>query len=121
MNLRTVFYPHMYGKAERTIQNLEGMLRACVIDFKGNWDDHLPLIKFAYNNSYHSSIQMAPYEDIYKRRCRSPIGWLEVGEAGLIGQDLVHQDMEKVKVIKERLKTAQSHQKSYNDVRKKVI
>ena len=82
------------------------MLRAFVIDFKNNWDDHLSLIEFAYNNSYHSSIQMAPYEALYGRRCRSPIGWFEVGEARLIGPDLVHQAMEKVKVIQERLKTA---------------
>ncbi|WMV54147.1 hypothetical protein MTR67_047532 [Solanum verrucosum] len=76
------------------------MLRACVIDFKGNWDDHLHLIEFSYNNSYHSSIQMAPYEALYGRRCRSPIGWFEVGEAGLIGPDLVHQALEKVSPMK---------------------
>lgn len=79
------------------------MLRACVINFKGNWDDHLPLIEFAYNNSFHSSIQMAPFETLYGRRCRSPIGWFEVGKAGLIGPDMVHQAMEKVKIIQERL------------------
>ena len=79
---------------------------ACVIDFKGNWDDHLPLIEFAYNNSYHSSIQMALYEAPYGRRSRSPIGGFEVGKAGLIGPDLVRQAMEKVKVIQEILKTA---------------
>ena len=60
---------------------------------------------------------MASYEALYRRRCRSPIRWFEVGKARLIGQDLVHQDMEKVKVIQERLKTGQSHQKSYTDVR----
>ncbi|WMV50856.1 hypothetical protein MTR67_044241 [Solanum verrucosum] len=59
------------------------MLWECVIDFKGSWDDHLPLIEFAYNNSYHSSIQMAPYEALYGRRYRSHIGWFEVGEARL--------------------------------------
>ncbi|WMV46918.1 hypothetical protein MTR67_040303 [Solanum verrucosum] len=94
------------------------MLRAYVIDFKGNWDAHLPLIEFAYNNSYHSSIQMPPFDALYGRRCRSPIGWFEVGEVGLIGPDLVHQAMEKVNVIQERLKTAQS-QKSYTDVRRR--
>ena len=56
------------------------MLRACVIDFKGNWDDQLPLIEFSYNNSYHSTISMAPFEVVYGRRCRSPVGWYEVGE-----------------------------------------
>ncbi|WMV45483.1 hypothetical protein MTR67_038868 [Solanum verrucosum] len=93
------------------------MLRVCVIDFKGNWDDHLPLIEFVYNNSCHSSIQMAPYEALYGRRCRSPIGWFEVGEARLIGPALVHQAIEKVKTIQERLKITQSRQKSYTDVR----
>ncbi|XP_070056889.1 uncharacterized protein [Nicotiana tomentosiformis] len=93
-------------QAERTIQTLEDMLRACVLDLKGSWDDHLSLIEFAYNNSLHANIQMVPFEALYGRRCRSPAGWFEVGEAELIGPDLVHQAMEKVKIIKERFKTA---------------
>ncbi|XP_069144528.1 uncharacterized protein [Solanum lycopersicum] len=97
------------------------MLKACVIDFKGNWDDHTPLIEFAYNNSYYSSIQKAPYEAIYGRRCRYPIGWFKVGKAGLIGPNLVHQAMEKVKVIQERLKITQSCQKSYTYLRRKPL
>ncbi|XP_070056791.1 uncharacterized protein, partial [Nicotiana tomentosiformis] len=109
------------GQAERTIQTLEDMLRACVLDFKGNWDDHLALIEFAYNNSYHSSIKMAPYEALYGRRCRSPVGWFEVGETELYGPDLIHQAIEKVKVIQERLRTAQSRQKSYSDVRRRDL
>ncbi|XP_069154448.1 uncharacterized protein [Solanum lycopersicum] len=75
------------GAAERTIQTLEDILRACVIDFKGSWGDNLPFIEFAYNNIYHSSIQMAPYEALYWRRCRSPVCWFEVDEAALIGPD----------------------------------
>ena len=86
-----------------------------MIDFKGIWDDHLPLIEFAYNNSYHFNIQMAPYEALYGRRCRSPVGWFEVGEATLIGPDSVFY-MEKVQLIRDRLKTAQNHQKYYADV-----
>ena len=70
-----------------------------MIDFKGNWDDHLPLIEFACNNSYHSTIQMDPYEALYGRICRSSIVWFELGEERLIGQDLVHQAIEKEKVI----------------------
>ena len=65
------------------------MLRSCIIDVKGSWDDHFPLIEFAYNNSYHSSIQMAPYEALYERKCRSPIGWFDVGETKLIGPDVI--------------------------------
>ena len=91
----------MDGQAERTIQTLEDMLRACKLDFKGSWDNHLSLIEFAYNNSYHSNIKMAPYEALYGRKCRSPIGWFEVGETALLGPDLVHQAMEKVKVIQQ--------------------
>ncbi|XP_070017552.1 uncharacterized protein [Nicotiana sylvestris] len=110
---RRDFHPHSDGQVEHTIQKLEDMLRACVIDFKGSWDDHLPLLDFAYNNNYHARIHMARFEDLYGRRCRSPI---EIGEAELIGPDLMHPAMEKVKIIKERLKTARSHQKSYSDV-----
>ena len=80
------------------------MLRACLIYFKGCWDDHLSLIEFAYNNIYYSNIQMAPYKELYRRRCRSPVGWFEVGEATLIGTYSVLHAMEKVQLIRERLK-----------------
>ncbi|GKE56448.1 putative reverse transcriptase domain-containing protein, partial [Tanacetum coccineum] len=69
------------GQSERTIQTLEDMLRACVMDFNKGWDIHLPLIKFSYNNSYHTSIKAAPFEALYGRKCRSPICWAEVGDA----------------------------------------
>ncbi|WMV29758.1 hypothetical protein MTR67_023143 [Solanum verrucosum] len=74
VNLSTTFHPQMDRQSECTIQTLEDMLRACVIDFKGSWDNHLPLIEFAYNNNYYSSIQITPYEALYGRRCRSPFG-----------------------------------------------
>ena len=72
------------------------MLRVCAIDFKKSWDEHLPLIKFAYNNSYHSSIQMAPFKDLYGKRYRSLISWFEVSEASIIGPDLLFDALEKV-------------------------
>ncbi|GJX92574.1 putative reverse transcriptase domain-containing protein [Tanacetum coccineum] len=68
-------------------QTLEDMLRACVLDFGGSWDVHLPLVEFSYNNSYHSSVRCAPFEALYGRKCRSPIMWVEVGEGQLIGPD----------------------------------
>ena len=74
MKLSTAFHPQFDGKEERTIQTLEDMLRACVIDFKGSWDDHLPLMEFSYNNSYHSSIGMTLFEALYCMRCRCPVG-----------------------------------------------
>ena len=119
--LSSAFHPQTDGQAERTIQTLEDMLRACALDFKGSWDDHLPLIEFAYNNSFHSSIGMAPFKALYGRKYRSPIGWFEVGEAAVSGPDSVFEAMEKVKLIRERLKTAQSRQKSYADVRRRDL
>src|SRR5688572_19882199 len=97
------------------------MLRACVFYFQGSWDEHLPLIEFAYNNSYHASIEMALFEALYGRKSRSPVGWFEVGEIALIGPDLVFEAMEKVRLIRERFKSAQSRQKSYSDNRRKDI
>ena len=87
-----------------------------MIDF-----NHLPLIEFAYNNSYHSSIQIAPFEALYGRRCRSPIGWFEVGETALIGLDSFPYAMEKVQLLRDRLKISQSRQKSYADVRRREL
>ena len=72
---------------------MEDMLRACIIDFKGIWDKHLPLVKFAYNNSFYSSISMAPYEALYSRRCRSPIGWFEVHDHSFLGPDLIYNTL----------------------------
>ena len=92
-----------------------------MIDFGGQWDRFLPLAEFAYNNSYQSSIEMAPFEALYGRRCRSPIGWFEPGEAKLYGTDLVRDALEKVKLIQERLRTAQSRQKSYADQKARDI
>ena len=65
----TAFHPQMDGQLERTIQTLEDMLRACVLDFKGSWEEHFPLVEFSYNNSYQASIQMAPYEALHGRPC----------------------------------------------------
>ncbi|GJT99677.1 putative reverse transcriptase domain-containing protein [Tanacetum coccineum] len=81
LNLSTAYHPQTDGQSERTIQTLEDMLRACVIDFGNGWDRHLPLVEFSYNNSYHTSIKAAPFEALYDRKCRSPVCWAEVGEA----------------------------------------
>ncbi|KAF3629492.1 putative ribonuclease H protein-like [Capsicum annuum] len=99
---------------------LHGISLAIISD-RGSWDEHLALIEFAYNNSFHATIGMAPFKALYGRRCRSPIGWFEVCEATTTGPNAVFEAMEKVKLIRERLKTAQSLQKSYPDVRKKDL
>ena len=103
------------------IQTLEDMLQACVLDHKGSWEEHFPLVEFAHNNSYQASIQMAPYEALYGRPCRSPICWTEVGESSVIGPDLIRDTSEKASLIRQRLLTAQSRHKSYADVRRRHL
>ena len=85
----TAFHPQTDGQSERTIQTLEDMLRAYVIEFKGSWDTHLALMEFAYNNRYHTSIEMAPFEALYCRKYGTPMCWDEVGERRLVGPELV--------------------------------
>ncbi|GJV16170.1 putative reverse transcriptase domain, ribonuclease H-like domain, aspartic peptidase domain protein [Tanacetum coccineum] len=106
---------------DRTIQTLEDMLRACVIDFGSSWDRHFPLVKFYHNNSYHASIKAAPFEALYGRKCRSPICWSEVGDSQLTRLELVQEMTEKIVQINSRLLTARSRQKSYVDVRRKPM
>ena len=100
---------------------MEDILRACVLDFKTQWDKSLLLCEFAYNNSYHSSIGMAPFEALYRRRCKTPVCWKEVRERSFQGPTLIGETNEKVKLIHERLKVARSQQKSYADVRRKDL
>ncbi|GJW28723.1 putative reverse transcriptase domain-containing protein [Tanacetum coccineum] len=96
LDMSTAYHPQTDGQSERTIQTLEDMLRACVMDFGGSWDTHLPLIEFSYNNSYHTSIKCAPFEALYGRKCRSPVIWTEVGESQLIGPEIVQETTEKI-------------------------
>ena len=97
---------------------LEDMLRACVLDHKGSWEKHFPLVEFAYNNNYQPSIQMVPYEALYGRPCRTPLCWTEVGESSITGPDLIRDTSEKVSLIQQHLLTVQSPRKSYADVRR---
>ena len=117
LDLSTAFHPQTDGQSERTIQVLEDMLRACVIEFGGHWDNFLPLAEFSYNNNYHSSIDMTPFEALYGRRCRSPIGWFDAFEVRPWGTDLLRESLDKVKYIQEKLFVAQSRQKEYADRR----
>nr|GEX72665.1 putative reverse transcriptase domain-containing protein [Tanacetum cinerariifolium] len=119
--MSTAYHPKTDGQSERTIQILEDMLRASVIDFGGSWDRHLPLVEFSYNNSYHASIMAAPFEALYGRKCRSPVGSSEVGDSQLTGLKLIRETNEKIVQIKNRLLTARSRQKSYADVRRRLL
>jgi len=84
------------------------MLRACILEDGGSWNNHLPLIEFSYNNSYHSSIGMAPYEVLCGRKCRTPLCWAEVGDKGIIGPEIVQETNQKIKSIQEKMRTTQS-------------
>ena len=100
---------------------LEDMLRACVLEHKGSWEKHLPLVEFTFNNSYQASIQMAPYEALYGSQCRSQICWTEVGKSSITSPDLIRDTFEKVSLIRQCLLTAQSRKKSYVDVRQRPL
>ncbi|GKE53541.1 putative reverse transcriptase domain-containing protein [Tanacetum coccineum] len=121
LDLSTAYHPQTDGQSERIIQTLEDMLKACIIDFGGSWNVHLPLAKFSCNNSYHSSIRCAPFEALYGRKCRSPVLWAEIREGSLIGPELVLETTDKVVLIKEKLKAARDRQKSYADKRRKTL
>ena len=96
-------------------------MRTCVLDLKGSWENHLPLIEFAYNNSYHASIGMPPFEALYGRRCCSPICWNETGERQILEPELVQQTVKKIKIIRERIQAAQDRQKSYVAIRRREL
>ncbi|GJT06578.1 putative reverse transcriptase domain-containing protein [Tanacetum coccineum] len=121
LDMSTAYHPETDGQSERTIQTLEDMLRACVIDFGKGWINHLPLVEFSYNNSYHASIKAAPFEALYGRKCRSPVCWAEVGEAQLTGPDLIQETTEKIVQIKQRMQAARDRQKSYADLKRKPM
>ena len=114
--MSTAYHPQTDGQSERTIQTLEDMLRACVIDFGKAWDTHLPFVEFSYNNSYHTSIKAAPFEALYGRKCRSPLCQAEVGDtqlakgrvsdSTLTGLEIIREMTEKIVQIRERLKAS---------------
>ena len=92
-----------------------------MIDLEGSWDRHITLVEFVYNNSFQSSIGMAPYEALYGRKCRTPLCWTKLSEKKIIGPDMIQETEEKVKMIRERLKVTTDRQKSYADMKRKDI
>nr|ABA94769.1 retrotransposon protein, putative, Ty3-gypsy subclass [Oryza sativa Japonica Group] len=121
LNFSTAYHPQTDGQTERVNQILEDMLRACALDFEGTWDRCLPYAEFSYNNSYQASIQMSPNEAMFGRKCRTPLCWNEVGKALVFGPDILKSAEEQVKLIRERLKTAQNRQKNYADNRRRDL
>ncbi|WVZ58222.1 hypothetical protein U9M48_008510, partial [Paspalum notatum var. saurae] len=98
----SAYHPQTSRQVERVNQILEDMLRACALTYSTKWDECLPLAEFAYNNSYQKSFEMAPFEALYGRRCRTPLNWSEPSERVTFGLDL-------------------SRQKSYSDKRRRPL
>nr|GEX47522.1 putative reverse transcriptase domain-containing protein [Tanacetum cinerariifolium] len=121
LDMSSGYHPKTDGQSERTIQTLEDMLHASVIDFEKSWDRHLPLVEFPYNNSYHTSIKAAPFEALYGRKCRSPVCWAEVRDAQLTGPEIIHETTKRIVQIKSKIQTARDQQKSYPDLKRKPI
>ncbi|RZB75827.1 Transposon Ty3-G Gag-Pol polyprotein [Glycine soja] len=121
LKLSSAYHPQTDGQTERTIQTLEDLLRACIIEQQGSWMDCLSLIEFTYNNSYQASIGMAPFEALYGRKCKTPICCYDDGEAVLLGPEMLQQINEQVKLIREKIKASQDRQKSYYDRRRKPL
>ncbi|GJV29669.1 putative reverse transcriptase domain-containing protein [Tanacetum coccineum] len=119
--MSTAYHPQTDGQSERTIQTLKDMLRAYVIDFGKGWVNYLLLVEFSYNNSYHTSIKVAPFEALYGRKCRSPICWAKVGEVQLTSLEIVQEMIEKIIQIKQRIQAARDRQKSYADLKHKPM
>ncbi|GJU74446.1 putative reverse transcriptase domain-containing protein [Tanacetum coccineum] len=111
LDMSTAYHPETNGQSERTIQTLEDMLRACVIDFGKGWKKHLPLVEFSYNNSYHARIKAAPFEALYGRKCRSPVCWAEVGDVQLTGPEIIHETTKKIVKIRQHLQAARDRAK----------
>nr|GEU57190.1 putative reverse transcriptase domain-containing protein [Tanacetum cinerariifolium] len=120
LDMSTAYHSEIDGQSERTIQTLEDMLRACLINFGNGWVKNLPLVEFSYNNSYHASIKVAPFEALYGRKCRSPMCWAEVRQVQLTGPELVQETTERIIQIKQRIQTARDQQKSYANLKREV-
>ena len=107
LNLSTAYHPETDGQIERVNQVLEDMLRMYVMDNQTQWERYLPLVEFAYNNSYHSSIRMPPYQALYGRSCRTPLSWEKLEDRVMVGPELVQEMEKQVKQVRQRLKEAQ--------------
>nr|GEU38822.1 putative reverse transcriptase domain-containing protein [Tanacetum cinerariifolium] len=121
LDMITVYHLQTDKQSERTIQTLEDMLRACVINFGKGWVNHLSLVEFSYNNSNHASIKAAPFEVLYGRKCHSPVCWAEVGEVQLPSPEIAQETTEKIIQIKQRIQAAHDRQKSYADLKRKLM
>jgi hypothetical protein len=121
LSFSTAYHPQTGGQTERVNQILEDMLRAYVLSYGSKWEDCLPFAEFSYNNSYQSSLQMAPFEALYRRKCRTPLNWSETEESQVFGPDIIREAEEQVQLICDRLKATQSRQKIYANPKRREL
>jgi len=121
LSLSTAYYLQTNGLTERVNRILEDLLRACILDFGGSWEQHFPLVEFTYNNSYQASIGMAPYEALYGRPCKSPNYWWESTDKLLLGPEMIWKTSDKIELVRKWMKATQDRQKSYADRRRRDI
>jgi len=121
LTMSLAYHPQTDGQSERTTQSLEDLLRTCILDHLGAWDEVLPLIEFTYNNNFHVSIGMAPYEALCGRKCRTPLCWYQDGQVVLVGPELLEQTTEKVRMVRNKMQASHSRQKAYADRRRRPL
>jgi hypothetical protein len=117
----SAYPPQTDGQTERVNQILEDMLRSCVLEHQGSWDQNLSCAEFSYNNSYQESLKMAPFEVLYGCRCHTLLNWIEPGENAIFGPDLVEEAELIVHRIQENLKAAKSRQETYANKRRRPL
>lgn len=119
--MSTAFLPQTDGQSKRVIQILEDLLRVCALEFRGNQEEHITLVEFIYNNSHQATIEMAPYEALYNRKCRTPLYWEEVEDKKMYDVELIQVTIEKVKIIKDQIKAVQDRQNKFIDTRRRPL
>ena len=115
LNFSIAYHPETDKQTERMNQTLEDMFHMYVMDQQKRWEEFLPLVEFAYNNSYQSTIKMAPFEFLYGRPCQTPLSWDRLEDWVLVGPEAIQEMEEQMKTIRQRIKEAQDRQKSYAD------
>jgi hypothetical protein len=121
LNFSSAYHPQTNGLTKRVNQILEDMLRACALKDSKSWDKCLLYVEFSYNNSYQKSLKMSPFEILYRRKCRTPLFWNELGENQVFGPEILQEAEKQVQVIRENLKLVQLRQKSYAEHRRRKL
>jgi hypothetical protein len=103
LRFSSAYHPQTDGQTERVNHILEGLLRACALQYRRSWDKSLPYTEFSYNNNYQESLKMAPFEMLYGRRCQTPLFWNEIGERKVFGSDILQEAEKQVRMVRENL------------------